>query len=86
MSSPLRAPGTATMLIGGGALALTGVALALTGRQALGLALVVVGFVIEIGGAWVHDLGHRRRCEVTHAMWGTDDRNRPAWLPSRRAR
>jgi hypothetical protein len=73
-------------MLGGAAVAVAGVVLMLQERWAVGVPLGLVGIAIELSGAWVHDLGHRRRGEVPHAMWGEADRNRPSWWPRRRGR
>jgi hypothetical protein len=72
------------MLLGGAVIGLVGVALLISGRMALGVLIGVIGFVVEVGGAWIHDLGHRRRGEQPHALWGARDRNRPSRMPPRR--
>ena len=43
-------------------------------------ALMVVGFLMELGGFAAHDRWHLRRGEVPHAMWGTGDARRPKRL------
>ena len=85
MSSPLRTPASALMLLGGAAVAFVGVGLLMSGHKAVGGLLAALGLAVEVGGAWVHDLGHRRRGEQPHAMWGPGDRNRPARSPRRRS-
>jgi hypothetical protein len=72
------------MLIGGTAVALVGLGLLLSGHKEIGGLLTLLGLAVEIGGAWVHDRGHRRRGEQPHALWGPGDRHRPARLPRRR--
>lgn len=46
----------------------------------IGLALVIGGPAVELGGAWTHDYLHRRKGEVPHALWGKNDHNRPRFL------
>jgi hypothetical protein len=80
------------MIVAGAAAGLTGVALRTRSAVAEGgpldgntwfLLLALAGLGLEMAGFWVHDRGHRRRGEIPHALWGLDDRNRPAWLPRR---
>jgi hypothetical protein len=71
------------LLITGLVVALTGLAITVTG-SAWGIGVMVIGGVVEVSGPYLHDCGHRQRGEVTHALWGENDRNKLRWL-SRRA-
>ena len=44
------------------------------------LAIALVLFVAEVAGAGWHDHLHRRRSEPVHALWGSNNQNRPARL------
>jgi len=85
MSSPLRTPLSAALLIGGAVVGLAGVLLWLVegAPSAPALAMAGGGLASVLTGAWAHDHGHRRRGEHTHAVWGADDRTGPAWLRRR---
>lgn len=61
-------------------MALVGGWLFVGGRTTSGILIFVVGFAAMFWGAWAHDVGHRRRGEPPHALWGVGDRNRPSWL------
>lgn len=71
------------MLIGGAILAVVGATVFLLGPRPIGVVVFVLGFLVEVSGALVHDRLHRRRGEQPHAMWGEADRNRPRWLGDR---
>lgn len=77
---PLRTPLTAVLMAVG--LLCVGFGLAMTWIIGFwqGLLIAVAGLIIEFSGPSYHDRVHRRRGETPHAMWGTADRNRPAWL------
>ena len=71
----------AAMLVGL-CLALFGMEVGFLGGEWLaGILLFIAGVAMELAGAALHDRWHRRRGDSTHAMWGTDDRNKPAWWP-----
>ncbi len=44
------------------------------------VALALVALVVELAQFARHDRRHRARGEPPHAMWGSNDRNRPKWL------
>lgn len=84
VSSPLRTPASAAMLVGGTALGLGALVTARwrNGRGGLFdepvfLVLAVCGLGIVLAGAWVHDEGHRRLGEVPHAFFGHRDPDGP---------
>ena len=79
MSSPLRTPVSAVLMLGGAATAIAGL-ISMVALGKWGLLIAVLGLVVEIGGAWQHDWMHKRRGEQQHALWGRDNRNRPSWL------
>lgn len=83
MSSVLRDKKGGTLLIVGATVGLAGVVLA-AGGQLWGLALCAIGGAIEMSGPYLHDRHHRQRGEVSHALWGLDDRNKPRWLTRNR--
>ncbi len=92
VSSPFRTPLSATLIVAGAGVGLTGIALWVRSAVAEGgpfdgrvafLLLALAGLALEMAGFWVHDRGHRRRGEIPHALWGLDDRNRPDWIPRR---
>ena len=44
------------------------------------IALALVALILELAQFARHDRRHRARGEPPHAMWGTNDKNRPKWL------
>lgn len=80
MSSPLRSPVTAALMLGGAIVAFFGIAMSALGRGHIYVVVAVAGIAVEFGGAWHHDWMHMRRGEQPHAFWGRDDHNRPEWL------
>jgi hypothetical protein len=68
-------------LIGAGLVALAGLALSAAGDNPLGVIFIAIGFVAMPTVCVVDDAGHRRRGEVSHALWGTGDRSKPRWMP-----
>lgn len=85
MSSPLRTPLSAVMMLGGAVIGISAIVAwvvmrvtgALEGAGPILILAAIGGLCLEVSGAWVHDLQHRRRGERPHAMWGQGDRNRP---------
>lgn len=62
------------MMLTGLALVFVGLFLLVQGA-AVGGVLVLVGFVIEFTGPYLHDRTHRLRGEEPHAMWGEGNRS-----------
>jgi fatty acid desaturase len=81
VSNPLRRPVTAVVILSGALLALAGLVVHIRhGNAAVGIAMIIGGLALEFVGISWHDRTHLRRGEQPHAMWGTNDRNRPRWL------
>ncbi len=62
--------------------AYVGLAVVISGDDQLAGALVLaLGLWSMFAAPVVHDRMHRERGEVSHAVWGRNDRRKPPWWP-----
>lgn len=60
--------------------AFVGLGLTMSSHVVIGLVLTLVGMLVVFTMPVLHDRRHLRRGEAPHAMWGTNDKNRPSFL------
>ena len=60
--------------------AIVGLVLLYTSHPIIGGVLVALGIIATFTLPMLHDRRHIRRGEAPHAMWGKNDKNRPARL------
>ncbi len=83
MSSPLKSLRELGLSSTALLIALAGVVLMLLSDWLRGLGLWLLGMLCMFWLAARHDRAHRSRGELPHALWGTNDKNKPRWLTRR---